>query len=329
MLARRIERDVKERGRSVEGILEQYLRFVKPSYDNFVRPTAAYADIIVPGLNNAVAIDLITTHIQRKLQERSNQFREKMCLPRRVSYHDITPEDLDLAVLPSTSQLKGILTILRSKDTSRQDFIFFCDRLATLLVEFALQYLPYSPISVSTPTGAAASGHKSDAKYLCGVSIQRSGCAFERGFRRVIRDVPMGSLLVQTDAKTSEPLLLQVKLPLYIRKRDTAQQTWAFILDAQIGTGAAAFMAIRILLDHGVPEDHIIFVAFLVAKGGGIATLRRAFPKVRIVCGAVDDEMREGWIEGVESDGAGSVSLGRKAWFVQPGMGQIGDRYYL
>lgn len=46
MLARRITRDVKERGRSVDGILEQYLRYVKPSFDNFVQPSSAHADIV-------------------------------------------------------------------------------------------------------------------------------------------------------------------------------------------------------------------------------------------------------------------------------------------
>ena len=61
MLARRIARDTKERGRSVDGILEQYvsfnnlmpclnvpryLRYVKPSYDNFVLPSARHADIV-------------------------------------------------------------------------------------------------------------------------------------------------------------------------------------------------------------------------------------------------------------------------------------------
>ena len=39
MLARRIERDTKERGRDVDGILSQYLRYVKPAYDNFVLPS--------------------------------------------------------------------------------------------------------------------------------------------------------------------------------------------------------------------------------------------------------------------------------------------------
>lgn len=91
----------------------------------------------------------------------------------------------------------------------------------------------------------------------------------------------------------------------------------------QIGTAAAAFMAIRILLDHGVREDRIIFVTFLVARGGGVSVLRRAFPQVKIVCGAVDDLMQEGWLEGYQAEG-NPEGLGRKIWVMQPGMGQIG-----
>ena len=91
----------------------------------------------------------------------------------------------------------------------------------------------------------------------------------------------------------------------------------------QIGTAAAAFMSIRILLDHGVQEDHIVFVTFLVAKGGGVSVLRRAFPGVKIVCGAVDDEMKEGWLEGYKGEG-NLEGEGRKVWIMQPGMGQIG-----
>lgn len=83
-------------------------------------------------------------------------------------------------------------------------------------------------------------------------------------------------------------------------------------------------MAIRILLDHGVREDRIIFVTFLVARGGGVSVLRRAFQKVRIVCGAVDDEMREGWLEGYQALG-NPEGYGRKVWLMQPGMGQIGQ----
>ena len=48
-LCRRIVRDVNERGRQVEGVLHQYNRFVKKSFDNYIKPTMNYADIIVPG----------------------------------------------------------------------------------------------------------------------------------------------------------------------------------------------------------------------------------------------------------------------------------------
>lgn len=50
-----------------------------------------------------------------------------------------------------------------------------------------------------------------------------SGGALERGFRRVINNVPVGSLLVQSDSKSGEPLLLHVMLPMCVRKRNEAK----------------------------------------------------------------------------------------------------------
>jgi uridine kinase len=68
-LIRRIRRDVKTRGRSLEEILEQYLTTVRPMHLQFVEPSKRYADIIVPrGGHNTVAIDLIIATIQRRLQ---------------------------------------------------------------------------------------------------------------------------------------------------------------------------------------------------------------------------------------------------------------------
>lgn len=160
----------------------------------------------------------------------------------------------------------------------------------------------------------------------------------------------MGSLLVQSEATTGEPLLFLVNLPEYIRVRDRAANTWVFLLDAQarlvlnvprptdilllasqIGTGAAGFMAIRVLLDHGVNPAHIIFVTFLVAQSGGVAHLRRTFPDVNIVTGAVDDGLREVWLENAvrhkvfpNEDGFDNEEQ-HKAWVIEPGMGQIGE----
>ena len=61
-----------------------------------------------------------------------------------------------------------------------------------------------------------------------------SGGPLELGLQRVINDVPIGSLLVQSDSRTGEPLLFQVKLPTCIRERHRAVNTWVFLLDAQV-----------------------------------------------------------------------------------------------
>jgi len=64
-LARRVLRDIEERGRDLEHVLHQYTTLVKPAFEEFCLPTKKYADVIVPrGAENVVAIDLIKQHIQ-------------------------------------------------------------------------------------------------------------------------------------------------------------------------------------------------------------------------------------------------------------------------
>jgi len=64
-LARRVMRDIEERGRDLEHVLHQYTTLVKPAFEEFCLPTKKYADVIVPrGAENVVAIDLIKQHIQ-------------------------------------------------------------------------------------------------------------------------------------------------------------------------------------------------------------------------------------------------------------------------
>ena len=63
-IIRRIKRDMEERGRTLDSVIEQYLTVVKPMYHQFIEPMKRYADIIVPeGGENHVAIDLITTKV--------------------------------------------------------------------------------------------------------------------------------------------------------------------------------------------------------------------------------------------------------------------------
>ncbi|MFV0560240.1 MAG: uridine kinase [Enterococcus sp.] len=70
-IIRRIKRDMEERGRTLDSVIEQYLREVKPMYHQFIEPTKRYSDIIVPeGGENHVAIDLITTKVASFLEHK-------------------------------------------------------------------------------------------------------------------------------------------------------------------------------------------------------------------------------------------------------------------
>jgi len=68
-IIRRILRDLNERGRSIDSVIEQYLTVVRPMHNQFIEPTKRYADIIIPeGGQNAVAIDLMVTKIKTILE---------------------------------------------------------------------------------------------------------------------------------------------------------------------------------------------------------------------------------------------------------------------
>jgi uridine kinase len=76
-LVRRIRRDTLERGRTIESVLDQYVRTVQPMHLQFVEPSKRYADVIVPrGGSNTVAVEMIVAKIQRRLHERHSQRSE-------------------------------------------------------------------------------------------------------------------------------------------------------------------------------------------------------------------------------------------------------------
>ena len=63
-IIRRIVRDINERGRTLESVIDQYINTVKPAHDQFIEPTKKFADIIIPeGGYNKVAIDILTTKV--------------------------------------------------------------------------------------------------------------------------------------------------------------------------------------------------------------------------------------------------------------------------
>ena len=70
-LIRVIKRDIVERGRTTEAVIERYQRVLKPMHEQFIEPCKRYADIIIPqGGHNNVAINMLTKFVKQQLQEK-------------------------------------------------------------------------------------------------------------------------------------------------------------------------------------------------------------------------------------------------------------------
>ncbi|KAK6261922.1 hypothetical protein QUC31_007738 [Theobroma cacao] len=293
-LARRINRDTVERGRTLQSVLEQailyfilqYAKFVKPAFDDFILPSKKYADVIIPrGGENHVAIDLIVQHIGTKLGQ-----------------HNLCKIYPNLNVIQSTFQIRGMHTLIRDRDTNKNDFAFYSDRLIRLfqVVEHGLGYLPFTEKQVITPTGSVYAG-VDFCKKLCGVSIVRSGESMENALRACCKGIRIGKILIHREGDKGKQLIYE-KLPIDISQRHV------LLLDPVLATGYSAKQAIQLLLEKGVPESQIIFLN-LVSAPEGIHCVCRQFPSVKIVTSEID------------------VALNEELRVI-PGLGEFGDRYF-
>lgn len=181
-----------------------------------------------------------------------------------------------LKLLPSTPQIKGLHTFIRNASTPRDEFIFYSNRLIRLVVEFAMSLMPFKKVAVETPQGQTYNGQRMSSQKICGVSILRAGETMEQAVSDVCKHIRIGKILIQTNQTTGEPELYYSRLPKDIRDYRV------ILMDATVATGAAAIMAIRVLLDHDVPEANIMLVSLLMAEIG-VHSIAYAFPKV-IIC---------------------------------------------
>ncbi|ORY78247.1 uracil phosphoribosyltransferase [Protomyces lactucae-debilis] len=130
----------------------------------------------------------------------------------------------------------------------------------------------------------------------------RAGESMEQGLRDCCRSVRIGKILIQRDEETAQAKLYYSKLPEDIAHR------WVFLLDPMLATGGSAIKAVEVLLERGVPEEHIIFLN-LISAPEGIATFKKNFPKLRVVTAFIDKCLD-------------------KNNYIVPGLGDFGDRYY-
>ncbi|XP_027357739.1 uridine kinase-like protein 5 isoform X1 [Abrus precatorius] len=267
-LARRIQRLTIERGRNIQNVLDQYSRFVKPSFEDFVLPTKKYADIIIPrGGDNDVAIDLIVQNIRMKLGQ-----------------HDLCKIYPNIFVMCSTFQVKGMHTLIRDVKATKHDFVFYSDRLIRLVVEHGLGHLPFTEKQITTPTGSIYSGVVFCSR-LCGVSVIRSGESMENALRACCKGIKIGKILIHGHGTNGRQLIYE-KLPSDIASRHV------LLLDPVLATGNSAVKAISLLLKKGVPESNIIFLN-LIAAPNGINAVCERFPMIKLVTSEIDASLNE------------------------------------
>jgi len=288
-LGRRILRDVRERGRDIEGIIKQWFSFVKPSYTRYVEPQIHISDLIIPrGIENQTAIELVVKDIQRRLLEKSEKHSAELQKLESLSLDEkLSP---NICVMSCTPQFAGINTILQDPSTEQVDFVFYFDRLASLLIERALDNAQYVSTVVTTPQQKNYHGVQPSGT-VSAVAILRGGSCLETALKRTIPDCITGRMLIQTNEQTTEPELHYLKLPNKIEEHTTVM-----LLDPQMSSGGAALMAVRILIDHDVVERNIIFVTCAAGKKG-LQRLTAVYPEVKVVVGRIEEEGEPRWLE--------------------------------
>ncbi|KAF7846029.1 hypothetical protein BT93_L5526, partial [Corymbia citriodora subsp. variegata] len=260
-LSRRLVRDVRERGRDIEGCIKQWFAFVKPNFHKFVEPQRNVADIIVPrGIENKVAIGMVSDRIHKTLHTKSKAHQGE--LKRLGQEVEDAPLSENVVVLDGTPQIRAINTCMMQPDVAREDFVFYFDRLAALLVERATECMTFTFHNIKTAAGYDYDGLKFDGE-VSAVVVLRGGSILETGLKRVIPDCRTGRMLIQTSWRSGEPELHYYKL-----SEDIATHDKVLLLDPQMSSGGAALMAVRVLLDHGVEEHKIVFVTYMAGRNG-------------------------------------------------------------
>lgn len=195
---------------------------------------------------------------------------------------------------------KTLITILRNRNTSTEQFRQATDQLGTVLAVECDNLFPKTTMFVETPlarTHGVCFKHESVL-----VPILRSGLVLLPPFMRLHPGASIGFIGTRRDEKTAIPELYYTKLPSFNHDNPI------LLLDPMIATGGSAALAVKVLKAAGAVEKQITLIAF-IASPDGITRFQKEFPEVGLVVAQVDEGLDE-----------------QKR--IIPGLGDFGDRYF-
>jgi len=195
---------------------------------------------------------------------------------------------------------KALITTLRNRNTSTEQFRQASDQLGTVLAMECDALFPKATIFVDTPL-ARTSGEYLKNKFVL-VPILRSGLVLLPPFMRFYLEATVGFIGMRRDEITAIPELYYTKLPPFNHENPI------LLLDPMIATGGSASLAVKVLKSAGAIEKQITLVAF-IASPEGIMHFQKECPEVGLVVAQIDEGLDE-----------------QKR--ILPGLGDFGDRYF-
>lgn len=237
--------------------------------------------------SNAGAMDDLQSHITQDNQNNREDILGQISIIRS----GLTPSKYE----------RVLMTKLRDKHTSMQEFRHTTHKLGEHLVEKVVECLATTLIEIETPV-AICKG-VAITQQLDLVSIMRSGDALLETFLNHFPNANISKILVQRDEETAEPVFKYMKLSATL-----SDDHPIIITEPMIATGGTLGMVIQLLKDQGVKEENII-IACICAAPEGLILLGKQFPGINVVTTALDERLNE-----------------KK--YIVPGLGDFGDRYF-
>lgn len=233
---------------------------------------------------------MVSDRIRKTLDQKSRSHQHELQYLGNVC--EDAPLSENVIILDHTNQIRGINSLLMSTELSGEDFIFYFDRLAVMLIERASNAgVHFAPCKVSTPVPGKTYRGLRIAGEMSAVAILRGGSCLETALKRVVPDCRTGRVLIQSNVRTGEP-----ELHFYKLVDNISEHQCVMLLDSQMSSGGAALMAVRVLLDHGVKEENIIFVTYMAGKMG-LNRLTNVYTGIKVVVCRIVEDLEPRWVE--------------------------------
>jgi uracil phosphoribosyltransferase len=231
-----------------------------------------------------------------------------------VNINDSTPPEVNEpiaeevqgnTIILNHSLIHHHLSIIRNKNTESSEFRTSLGKISEMLILEATKDLPTVAVQTETPVAKTTCFRINPKKRIFVVPILRAGLAISYVAEDIIPGVVIQHIGMYRDEKTHKPVWYYNKLPSVFANPSDIK---VIICDPMLATGGSAYEAIKMYIDKGITEENITFVC-IIAAPEGVAKLRSAFPKIKIIMAHLDR------------------NLNSKAYIV-PGLGDAGDRLF-